>query len=174
MEKERNHIPEANRIYYFAKRLGNDVEPSLVSKYFSTHMFMFEISFEMMVENLNIMLEYRIASINILRDLWAFRYLPRSVKARLERCRKAGKKDLRPWMIRCPVEVLERTLTLSQESKSLLGDNTVAEYLSERLGYDIETTKNIVSKHENVLTIRITKVRDSINYLSPLFYKLNF
>ncbi|CRL01276.1 CLUMA_CG014464, isoform A [Clunio marinus] len=161
--KERNVVPEGNRIYYFAKRL--DVEPSLVSKYFSTHMFMFEISYEMLVANLNIMLEYKITSMSILRDLWAFKYLPSSIRVRLERCRKAGKRNLKPWIIRCPEEVLDRTLTLSQESKSLLGDNTIVEYLSERLGYDIPTIELIVKKHTLVLNIRITKVKDVLDYL---------
>lgn len=159
--KERGYVPQGNRIYYFSKRL--DVQPALVSKYFATHMFMFEIDFDQMVENLNVMLEYNVSSINILRDLWAFKYLPTSIRARLERCQQADKENLKPWVIRCTEEILERSLTLSQEKKNLLGDSTVIDYLSERLGYDKETTKNIVSKHQQVLTVRVKRVRSSSN-----------
>lgn len=157
MEKERGYVPGGNRIYYFSSRL--EVEPVLVAKYFATHMFMFEVAWEHLEENLNVMLEYKVSSIDILRDLWAFKYLPSSIRARLERCQKADKGNLKPWMIRCTEEILERTLTLSQESKNLLGDSTVIDYLSERLGYDIETTKSIVSRHEQVMKVRVTRVR---------------
>lgn len=106
MRKERRHIPEGNRIYYFSKMLN--VEPTDVSKYFSTHMFMFDVGFDMIVENLKILQEYEVASINILRDLWAFKYLPKSVRKRLERARQAQKEKLMPWMVRCPEPVLAK------------------------------------------------------------------
>lgn len=157
MNRERNHVPEGNRIYFLSSRLG--VEPDLVSKYFSTHMFMFTINFDMLVENLNILLEYEITPVNILRDLWAFKYLPSSIRSRLERCQQADKDNLKPWMIRCPEDVLKKTLTLSQESKNLLGDDTMVSYLSQRLGYDEKAIKCLVEKNEIVTKVRITKVR---------------
>lgn len=156
ISKEKNHIPEGNRVYYFAKRL--EVEPALVSKYFATHMFMFDTAWEMLVENLNTMIEYKVSSLSMLRDLWAFKYYPKSIRARFERCQKAEKGNLKPWMVRCPDWVLDRTLRLSQESKNLLGNSTAIDYLSERLGYDVEVMKNIVSKHEAVNTVRVTRV----------------
>ena len=156
IDNERDVIPEGNRINYMAKRLN--VKPALVSKYFATHLFMFDISFLMLVENLNVMLEYEIASIDILRDLWAFKYFASSIRARLDRCKKADKKVLKPWMIRCQEETLQRTLELSQEKKNLLGEKTTEQYLCERLGYDLETMKNIVHKHPQVLNVRITRV----------------
>ena len=85
-----------------------NVEPTDVSKYFSTHMFMFDVGFDMIVENLKILQEYEVASINILRDLWAFKYLPKSVRKRLERARQAQKEKLMPWMVRCPEPVLAK------------------------------------------------------------------
>lgn len=121
-------------------------------------MFMFEVAFDQLEANLNVMLEYNIRSINILRDLWAFKYFPSSIRARLERCQRADKDDLRPWMIRCTEDVLEKTLKLSQDNKELLGDQSVIDYISERLGYDIETTKSIISKFPKILKVRATRV----------------
>lgn len=166
MRKERSFIPEGNRIYYFANRLK--VEPSLVSQHFSTHMFMFDLDYDMLVENLNVMLKYEIRPINILKDLWAFKYLSKSITTRLARCREAEKKDLRPWMVRCPEEVLERTLTLSKENKDLLGECTINEYLSQRLGYSIELINAIVMKHPAVTKTRANKViiENLFNYFS--------
>lgn len=158
--KERKQVPEGHRIYYFSKRL--EVEPAFVSKYFSTHMFMFEVSLDQLIENLNIMLEFKVSSISILRDLWAFKYLPNSIRVRLERCQKADKENLKPWMIRCTEEILTRSLTISQENKNLLGDHTVIEYLSERLGYDDATIKHIVSNHQQVMKVRVPRVRNDL------------
>lgn len=154
--KEKSFIPEGNRIYYFAKRLN--VEPSLVCKHFSTHMFMFDVDYDMLIDNLNVMLDYEIQPINILKDLWAFKYFPKSITTRLARCREAEKKDLRPWMIRCPEEVLDRTLTLSKENKDLLGECTIFEYLSQRLGYNVELINAIVVKHPAVMKVRAIRV----------------
>jgi hypothetical protein len=120
---------------------------------------MFDISFDMLVENLNIQLEYNVAPINILRDLWAFKYLPKSVRTRLDRAKKAQKEKIMPWMVRCPEPVLAKSLQLSVDERNLLGDmEGVVEYLSERLGYDVETTRAIAMKHEAVLNVRVTKV----------------
>jgi len=163
MIKERNFVPQGNRIHYFSKRLG--VKPSLISKYFSTNMYMFKIDFDRVVANLDVMLEFNVPSINILRDLWVFNYLPTTIRARLERCQQAEKENLKPWVIKCSEETLGRSLTLSQESKNLLGGSTVIDYLSERLGYNKETTKNIVSKHKQVSKVRVTRAKQILDYL---------
>jgi hypothetical protein len=158
MEKEAKDIMEGNRVYYVSERLN--LEPVIVSKYFATHMFMFEITLEMLVQNLNIMLEYKISSMSIVRDLWAFKYLPRSIRSRLERCKNGSKENMKPWMIRCTEDVLQRTLFLSKESnKILLGEHTYIDYLTERLGYDKECMNIFVKKHDKISTVRVTKVK---------------
>lgn len=83
-------------------------------QYFATHVFMFTIQYEMMVENLNLLLEFEITPINILRDLWAFKYLPSSIRVRLERCQKEGKLDLKPWVIRATEDILSTVILLSK------------------------------------------------------------
>lgn len=128
-------------------------------------MFMFEISIEMMIENLNILLEFGITPVNILRDLWAFKYLPSSIRARLERCQKAEKPDLKPWVIRATEEILTTSLAISQERKTLLGDKGVIEYLSERLGYEPELMKHMVQKNELILKVRPAKIKEILDYL---------
>jgi hypothetical protein len=160
-ELDKDIVPEGNRIYYFAKRLN--VEPALVSKYFATHMFMFQLDFQMIKDNLDIMIEYKLEPETVLRDLWAFKYLPKSIRTRFDRCLSAQKVNLKPWMVRCTEEILDRSLTLSQESNNLLGDSTVLDYLSERLGYDLETMQNIVSKHDAVLSSRGTRVTTTVS-----------
>lgn len=95
-----------NRIYFLSKQLK--LEPHIVTKHLSTHLFMFELPIENMKRNLNIMQEYNVASINIIRDPWAFRYSPRSIKERLEWAVLGQKDKLMPWMVRCPPSVLAK------------------------------------------------------------------
>lgn len=59
-----------------------------------------------MDRNLQIMLKY-IAPIDILHDLWSFRYESDVIENRLNRAKQGDVKKLMPWMIRCPKK-LER------------------------------------------------------------------
>lgn len=163
IHQERNVVPDGNRIYYLATRLG--IEPSLVAKYIATRPFMFEVNFEMFCENLDVLLEYKIEPINILKDMWAFKYYPKSIRDRLERCKMAGKDNLRPWIIRCPEDVLENSLKLTQENKNLLGDLNIVEYISQRLGYDTETIQSMIDRHPRVMNCRGKKVKKVLDYL---------
>lgn len=57
-ESEVDTVPYGSRIYFFSKKLN--VEPVLVTKYFSTHMFMFGIDFLDIKENLETLMKYNI------------------------------------------------------------------------------------------------------------------
>lgn len=103
---EANHIPHGNRIYFFSETLS--VSPFIVAKYFSTHIFMFDINRSNFFANLKVFLEYNVAPLNILRDLWAFRYMPHSIRVRLDRAKEANKNKIMPWMVRCPEPILEK------------------------------------------------------------------
>lgn len=150
-------IAKGNRIYFFGSRLK--IKPATVANAFSTHMFMFTISFEKLKENLELMLEFGISPKNILNDLWSFIRSPSNTRARLELCQKAGKGNLKPWVISCDDVKIDKTLTLTEDRKNVLGDGTVIDYLSQRLGYDVELTKAIVMKYKPVTKVRVAKVR---------------
>lgn len=155
--REYSYIQGGNRVYFFSEKFN--IEPSIVSLYFSTHPFMFDIPFASVLEKVGIFVKYKVAPINMIRDLWAFKYTPNSIKKRLERATIAQKDKLMPWMVRCPEPILSKSLQLSTESKMILGENeTVLDYLAKRLDYDLSTTKYLVSKHPAVLKVRVTKV----------------
>lgn len=168
-EEEFKKIPNSNRILYFCKELK--VGPELVSKYFATHMFIFGIEFEKLEEIMKILLEYEIEPIHILQDLWVFKYVPQKLKNRFELVKSAGRKTLRPWMVRCRMDVLENSIDIFQRNKNLLGENTVIDYLSKRLGYDTFTMKTIASKHPAVMKCRGKK---TLLFYTYFFFKLIF
>lgn len=103
---EASFLPGRHRVYYMANRLK--VEPRIVAKHMSTHLFMFDLPIDQLIENLDIQLKYNVAPLNILRDPWAFRYSPKSIDVRLSRATDGYKDKLMPWMVRCPESILAK------------------------------------------------------------------
>ncbi|EDW77387.1 uncharacterized protein Dwil_GK18115 [Drosophila willistoni] len=155
---------QPNRVYYISEKL--QVSPEIVTKYLSKRLFILEMPFEMFEKNLQHMVDYNVSPINILKDLWAFRYTPKSVQLRLERAKRAKKDKIMPWMVRCPEPILQRSLKLTLDELQVLGEfSSVVEYLSHRLGFSVTETKAIMDKHPQVHTVRVTKIKEVLDYL---------
>lgn len=97
---------EVNRIYYLADKL--QLEPILITEHVVKRLFILKIPLEIFKINLQTMIDYNIEPLNILKDLWSFRYTPQLVETRLSRARLAKKDPVMPWMIRCPEDIFER------------------------------------------------------------------
>lgn len=69
---------------------------------------MLELEFDRIRQVLQILLNYNIAPIDILNDLWAFNYPPNVIEERLNQAKLGDKKKLMPWMVRCPEKVLSK------------------------------------------------------------------
>ncbi|XP_017068093.2 transcription termination factor, mitochondrial [Drosophila eugracilis] len=164
LNSERNTIPQQNRVYYISEKL--QVSPEIVTKYLSKRLFILEMPYEMFEKNLQHMIDYNVSPINVLKDLWAFRYTPKSVQLRLERAKRAKKDKIMPWMVRCPEPILQRSLKLTLDELKVLGEfSSVVEYLGHRLGFSASETKVIMDKHPQVHTVRVTKIKEVLDYL---------
>ncbi|EDW51741.1 transcription termination factor, mitochondrial [Drosophila sechellia] len=164
LNSERDAMPQRNRVYYISEKL--QVSPDIVSKYLSKRLFILEMPFEMFEKNLQHMIDYNVSPINVLKDLWAFRYTPKSVQLRLERAKRAKKDKIMPWMVRCPEPILQRSLKLSLDELKVLGEfSSVVEYLAHRLGFSTSEAKAIMDKHPQVHTVRVTKIKEVLDYL---------
>ncbi|KAH8282600.1 hypothetical protein KR054_008624 [Drosophila jambulina] len=164
LNAERSAMPQRNRVYYISEKL--EVSPDLVAKYLSKRLFILEMPYEMFEKNLHHMIDYNVSPINILKDLWAFRYTPKSVQLRLERAKRAKKDKIMPWMVRCPEPILQRSLKLTLDELQVLGEfSSVVEYLAHRLGFSVSEAKGIMDKHPQVHTVRVTKIKEVIDYL---------
>ncbi|XP_058819377.1 transcription termination factor, mitochondrial [Topomyia yanbarensis] len=152
-----------NRIYHFADRTG--IDPAVVANQFARRTFMFRIPKQSFIENLELFAT-NMSCEDVLADLWAFKYSPAVVAERIARARAVRGKKLMPWMVRCPDAVLEKSLQLTKDDRELLGDNdTIVEYLGERLGFDRDITNAIILKTPAVKHVRIMKVKKMIDYL---------
>ncbi|XP_037708749.1 transcription termination factor, mitochondrial [Drosophila subpulchrella] len=164
LNSERSTMPQLNRVYYISEKL--QVSPDLVTKYLCKRLFILEMPYEMFEKNLQHMIDYNVSPINVLKDLWAFRYTPKSVQLRLERAKRAKKDKIMPWMVRCPEPILQRSLKLSLDELKVLGEfSSVVEYLAHRLGFSASEAKVIMDKHPQVHTVRVTKIKEVLDYL---------
>lgn len=157
LQEEAKVLDYDNRLYYISEKLN--VPPKILGQLLSKRLFMLEMPLEFINANLENMITYGVASINMLKDLWVFRYKPNSVRSRFERAKIAQKDKLMPWMARCPERVLQRSLKITIDEKELLGDHkNIVEYIADRLGFSVEITEAILKKHPATLRVKATKV----------------
>ncbi|TMW53872.1 hypothetical protein DOY81_001043 [Sarcophaga bullata] len=164
LNREYNQIEYGNRVYFIAEKLN--VPAATVTKYLVNRLFILEMPLDMFKKNLEHMITYQVEPMNILKDLWGFRYAPRAVELRLKRALQAKKDKIMPWMVRCPEPILQKSLQISLDELEVLGDKTsVAEYVGERLGFTVEEAQAIMNKHPQVNTVRVTKIKEVLDYL---------
>ncbi|XP_034097719.2 transcription termination factor, mitochondrial [Drosophila albomicans] len=164
LNAETGDYSQKNRVYYISDKLG--VRPEIVTKYLCKRLFILEMPYDMFEKNLQHMIHYNVSPINILKDLWAFRYTPKSVELRLERAKRAKKDKIMPWMVRCPEPILQRSLKLSLDELQVLGKfSSVVEYLAHRLEFSVSEAKAIMDRHPQVHTVRVTKIKEVLDYL---------
>ncbi|KAH8273946.1 hypothetical protein KR044_004934 [Drosophila immigrans] len=164
LNAETGDYSQKNRVYYISDKLG--VRPEIVTKYLCKRLFILEMPYDMFEKNLQHMIHYNVSPINILKDLWAFRYTPKSVELRLERAKRAKKGKIMPWMVRCPEPILQRSLKLSLDELQVLGKfSSVVEYLAHRLQFSVSEAKAIMDRHPQVHTVRVTKIKEVLDYL---------
>lgn len=81
-------------------------------------------------------------------------------------CKEAGRENLRPWMVRCKPETLQRSNQIYLDDKNILGEDTVIQYLAKRLNVD-EATMNLIvtNKNKQIRKTRAAKIKEVLDYL---------
>lgn len=90
------------------------LHPFLVNLYLAKRSFVLEMPWHFFQANLQCMIDFNVPSINILKDLWSFRYHPEVVKMRLQKGKRARMKSLKPWIVRCTEPILNKLVTVFQ------------------------------------------------------------
>ncbi|KAG4073117.1 hypothetical protein HA402_002506 [Bradysia odoriphaga] len=160
--KEETIVPKKHRIYYISEAMN--VEPCIVTKFIAKRLFVLTDPFELIDQKLQLLLKY-IAPIDLLHDLWAFKYQADIIEERLNRAREGNKKKFMPWMIRCAEQKLSTTIRIATDIKAIAGDKTLVKYLAERLKYNVKTTEAILQKQPNVFNCRLTRMKETLDYL---------
>lgn len=153
-----------NRLYYISSRIK--CRPSELSERLAKRTFIYSLSFEWLENSLNVLLEMGVSGDRILRDLWVLKYHHKTIHNRLQRIKDLGVDHLYPWMVRCPEDVLNRTISLSQETKTILGDIKSTEtYLANRLNISLKDVEDMCIKLPALRNVRVTKVKPFLDFL---------
>ncbi|XP_022820662.1 transcription termination factor, mitochondrial isoform X1 [Spodoptera litura] len=153
-----------NRLYYIASRLK--VPPSVLSEKLAKRTFIYSLSFDWIEKALDVLIEMNVASDRILRDLWVLKYHHETVHERLLKVKNLGIDNLYPWMVRCSEDILNRYITISTETKDILGEtNSKQTYLANRLNVSVDTVQEMCFKIPALKAIRVTKVKHFLDFL---------
>ncbi|CAB3231176.1 unnamed protein product [Arctia plantaginis] len=153
-----------NRLYYISSRIK--VPSEVLSEKLVKRSFVYSLSFEWIKRALDVLLEMGVSGEGILRDLWVLKYHHETIRNRLQIVKNNGVEILHPWMVRCSEEILNRFLSISQETKDILGETKSTKiYLANRLNTSVEAIETMCMRMPALKTIRVTKVKKFLDFL---------
>ncbi|XP_026737792.1 transcription termination factor, mitochondrial [Trichoplusia ni] len=153
-----------NRLYYIASRI--QVPPSVLSEKIAKRTFIYSLTFDWLEKSLDVLLDMGVTSDRILRDLWVLKYHHETIHERLLRVKNMGISNLYPWMVRCSEDILQRFISISQETKTILGESKSTQtYLANRLNTSVDHVEEMCIKIPALKTIRVTKVKHFLDFL---------
>ncbi|XP_060516680.1 transcription termination factor, mitochondrial [Cylas formicarius] len=116
-------------------------------------------------ESLKLLMDHGIAFQDVVKDLWILRYSTKLLKSKLEYLKKHEIDIKKPWLIRCTDGTLARHIKKDLENKSVLGDEAVIEYISERLCCPLETAREFVHKYPRLRRKSLLKIKEMTDLL---------
>ncbi|XP_026322224.1 transcription termination factor, mitochondrial [Hyposmocoma kahamanoa] len=154
----------ANRLYFIAHKIK--CPPSKLSECLAQRIFIYSLSFDWIESSLNVLLEMGVAGDRIIRDLWVLKYHHETIRERLQKVKDLGVDTLYPWMVRCNEDILNRFITISRDTKKILGDTMSTQvYLANRLNTTPEAVEDMCVRIPALKTIRVTKVKKFLDFL---------
>nr|CAD7195393.1 unnamed protein product [Timema douglasi] len=102
---------------------------------------------------------------DILKDVWVFRYNLQSIQSRLDRIKESGIIGIKPWMVHCDMKILEIALQRRSDSKAVLGDQSIQEYLCKRLNCSEAAFRYMTKKQPAILKVHVTKLQETLDFL---------
>uniref|UniRef100_A0A1E1WRW3 Uncharacterized protein n=1 Tax=Pectinophora gossypiella TaxID=13191 RepID=A0A1E1WRW3_PECGO len=161
-----------NRLYYIAHRIK--CSPAELSERMAQRTFIYSLSFDWLASSLNVLLEMGVPGDRIIRDLWVLKYNHVTIRQRLQKVKDMGIETLYPWMVRCSEDILNRYISISKETKDILGDTkSTLIYLANRLNVPPEAITEKCHKIPALQTIRVTKVKSFLDFLINQGFDVN-
>ncbi|XP_053600152.1 transcription termination factor, mitochondrial [Plodia interpunctella] len=153
-----------NRLYYLSEKIK--CPTFVVSEKLAQRIFIYGLSFSWLSSSLQVLIDNGVPGDRIIRDLWVLKYRSDTIKERLRRIKSMGIDNLYPWMVRCSEDILSRYISISQETKTILGETkTTKLYLANRLNILPENVDKFCTQIPALKTIRVTKVKHFLDFL---------
>ncbi|GJQ70569.1 hypothetical protein Trydic_g22968 [Trypoxylus dichotomus] len=155
-----------DHITHFSKLLN--VKPLEICESVSKKPFLFKLNLERITESIQLLKENGISDREILNDLWVLNYKKSTVEKRIQFVKENNFEKIKTWMIRAPSDIILNYIKIRSENKLILGNNSLAEYLSRRLECSIEQSNYIITKLPALKGKSVKKMAEIIDYLYNL------
>lgn len=161
MEERRRNLNL--RIVTINRILGTDT--AQVYEAFVSKVFLICIDLMRLEENAKILTANGVTCEEILHDLWVLKYNPKTIQQRINIVKENNIEKIKTWMIRSKREIFENYVKRRSENKLILGNYTLAEYLSERLDCSVDEAKGLMVKMPALMNKSMKKMDEIIDFL---------
>lgn len=131
----------------------------------ATKPFLFAVNLQHLESLLKLLMENGFPKEDIVKDMWVFKYSDSFIRTRLQCIKEHKVEPIKTWMLRCPEETLYKRIKRESDNRDILGENSVAEYLSERLKCSENVAKNVIRKQPALQTKSLLKMNEMIDCL---------
>lgn len=129
------------------------IEASVVAKFCAKNEYILTVAFDKVDKKLNILLDYNINPMSILRCLYALDRADVVYVSRLERLLSAGSKDIKMWFLKCADDIFENYLRSLPKSSHSLQFKIVKPYIDEKLKIENELNEMLDCENEEAAAI---------------------
>lgn len=127
--------------------------------------FILSLSFARIKEVMNVLINYKVQPSDIFSDFWIIRCRVGNIEDRLKEVEKAEVDCIRPWMARCKTETFANFMSRASTKQKLLGESSLEEYISKRLGYSVEKIKEIIDREPQLQKTSVLKIKKILDFL---------
>lgn len=154
-----------DRLVYLVKQL--QCSEAMLGQHLHKHTPILLMDFARLQSVMELLKKHGIAAESILNDLWIFRHNLERMEARLAVLSKLAVADIRPWMLRCPENTLDKFLEKWTQRRHVLQPHRdVAGYLAERLACSAEFVRTeLVERNPALLSTSPVKVKQTLDWL---------
>ncbi|EFA03770.2 hypothetical protein TcasGA2_TC013881 [Tribolium castaneum] len=167
---EENEVdPEGSTITSLSSLLNIDHQKAC--EYLARKPFLCFLSNDKITRKIEILKSYGIPLEEICNDLWVLRYREKLIEERLSRAKKYNIGAAKTWMVRAKQEVFQVYIQRRSDNKSILGNSSLAEYLSERLKCSVEVANYMIIKQPALQNKSLKKLKELIDLLYAEVWK---
>ncbi|CAH0557011.1 unnamed protein product [Brassicogethes aeneus] len=127
--------------------------------------FLASLNLEQIKNNIDALLGYRIDTDHIKKDLWVLKYNIETIRNRLELAKLHKIDTIKTWMVRSKLSIFDAYIKRRVDNKSVLGEFSLAQYLSKRLNCTEPMAQYLIQKHPALESKSLIKMEEIINFL---------
>ncbi|KAK0179541.1 hypothetical protein PV327_005284 [Microctonus hyperodae] len=110
---------------------------------------------------------------HIIKDLIIYRYSLSRIEERIKLAKSVGISQIKPWIVRCPLEIIEKTGAEIRARNNILGsEKSLAKFISEELNCSIESADALLKQDPSIEKHNITTLKKLLQFYHQHGYKI--